>query len=150
MPKITKKKCQKWQWNTKIYCNLTPIVFGNLRSIKHTWYLPKTVQKLAKNCQKRPKNKKKCHKRMILHSKMCPLEMIFFVCFPAHFLGLSKRYVLDPQTLIGDSVFMEIWLKQNRPFHNFRQKYQFFHRSRYDQSDRSKLRQNQASYEKNW
>ena len=33
---------------------------------------------------------------------------------------------------------------------HFVTKIKFFHRSRYDQSDRSKLRQNQASYEKNW
>ena len=106
---------------------------------------PKDSQKLAKLAKKSLKN---CHKRMILHSNICPLEIVFVVCFPSHLLGLSERYVLDPQTLIWDSVFMEIWLKQNRPFYNFRQKYQFFHRSRYDRSDRSKLRQNEASYEK--
>ena len=28
----------------------------------------------------------------------------------------SEKFVLDPQSLIGDSVFMKIWWKQNRPF----------------------------------
>ena len=72
------------------------------------------------------KSKKLQKKRVILHSKICPLEMIFLVCFPTHLLGLSERYVLDPQTLIGDSVFMEIWLKQNRPFSQFSIKISFF------------------------
>ena len=121
----------------KICCNLTHLVVSNLRSIQHTLYLPKNEPKIAKRW-------------VIWHSKICPLEMIFFFCFPTHLLGLSERYILDPQTLIGDFVFMEIWLKQNRPFSQFSSKYQFFHRSRYDRSDRSKLRQNEGSYEKNW
>ena len=111
----------------KIYCNLTPLVVGNLRSIQHIWYLPKNGPKIAKKWQKRPKNRKNCKKkRVILHSKICPLEMIFLVCFPTHLLGLSERYVLDPPTLIGDSVFMEIWLKQNRPFSQFSIKISIF------------------------
>ena len=37
------------------------------------------------------------------YGKIRPLEMIFFAFFPTNLLGLSERYVLDPQTLIGDS-----------------------------------------------
>ena len=79
----------------KICCNLTHLVVSNLRSIQHTLYLPKNEPKIAKRW-------------VIWHSKICPLEMIFFFCFPTHLLGLSERYILDPQTLIGDFVFMEI------------------------------------------
>ena len=59
---------------------------------------------------------KKVEKWEILYNKIGPLEMIVFAFIPTHLLGLSKRYVLDPQTLIRDSVFIEIWSKQNRPF----------------------------------
>ena len=92
----------------KIYCNLTPLVVGNLRSIQHIWYLPKNGPKIAKKWQKRPKNRKNCQKRVILYNKIGPLERIVLAFFPTHVLGLSERYVLDPQTIIGDSVFMEI------------------------------------------
>ena len=37
------------------------------------------------------------------YGKIRPLEMIFFAFSPTHLLDLSERYVLDPQTLIGDS-----------------------------------------------
>ena len=59
---------------------------------------------------------KKVEKWEILYNKIGPLEIIVFAFIPTHLLGLSKRYVLDPQTLIRDSVFIEIWSKQNRPF----------------------------------
>ena len=88
--------------------------------------MPENSQKMAKKAKKSKKSKKKYQKRAILHSKICPLEMIIFVCFPTHLLGLSERYVLDPQTLIGDSVFMEIWLKQNSPFSQFSSKISIF------------------------
>ena len=77
MPKITKKIGKNDNETLKIYCNLTPLVVGNLRSIQHIWYLPKNGPKIAKKWQKRPKNRKKRQKRVILHSKICPLEIMF-------------------------------------------------------------------------
>ena len=69
---------------------------------------------------------KKTQKRAFLYSKIGPLEMIFFACFPTHLFGLSERYALSPQTLIGDSAFIEIWPKQNRPFSKFSSKISIF------------------------
>ena len=69
---------------------------------------------------------KKNQKRAFLYSKIGPLEMIFFACFPTHLLGLSERYALSPQTLIGDSAFIEIWPKRNRPFSKFSSKISIF------------------------
>ena len=69
---------------------------------------------------------KKVEKWVFLYNEIGPLEWIVFAFFPIHLLGLSERYVLDPQTLIGDSVFMEIWLKQNRPFSQFSSKISIF------------------------
>ena len=51
---------------------------------------------------------KKVEKWEILYNKIGPLEMIVFAFIPTYLLGLSKRYVLDPPTLIRDSVFIEI------------------------------------------
>ena len=46
---------------------------------------------------------KKVEKWAFLYGKIRPLEMIFFAFSPTHLLGPSKRYVLDPRTLIDNS-----------------------------------------------
>ena len=65
----------------KIYCNLTPIVVGNLRSIQHTWYLPKNGSKIAKKWQKRPKNSKKMAKMGDFAQQNVPLRNDYFRLF---------------------------------------------------------------------
>ena len=90
--KNDKKNAKNANETLNIYCILNPIVVGNLRSIKHTWYLPKNSPKIAKKWQKPPKNKRKLPKWLILHSKICPLEMFVFICFPTHLLGLSCTF----------------------------------------------------------
>ena len=64
-----------------IYCILNPIVVGNLRSIKHTWYLPKNSQKIAKKWQKPPKNQKKLPKKVDFAQQNLPLRNDFFHLF---------------------------------------------------------------------
>ena len=112
-----KKSCQKWHRNTKDILQFDP--FSCWQPEVHPTYLVST-QKWPKNSQKKWQNGQKigkiAKKRVILHSKICPLEMIFFAFSPTHLLGPSERYVLDPRTLIENSVFMEIWQKQNWPF----------------------------------
>ena len=47
------------------------------------------------------------------------LRNFFVASSLANLFCLSEKFVLAPQTLSGDSVFSEIWQKQNRPFSSF-------------------------------
>ena len=61
-----------------------------------------STQKWARKNKKRPK------KRVILFVKIPPLKNVLYAFSPIHFVGPSERFVLDPKSLIGESVFMEI------------------------------------------
>ena len=83
---------------------------------------PKMGQKKQKKGQKRLNVAKK----VILLVKIRPLENVFYAFSPVHLFCPSERFVLDPKTLIRESVFMEIWPKQNRTFSEFLSKNSFF------------------------
>ena len=52
--------------------------------------------------------------------------MFLFHISPIYLVALSESFVLDPKTLIWESVFMEIWEEQYRPFSEFLAKTSIF------------------------
>ena len=76
--------------------------------------------------QKKTKMSKTAKKDDFVHQN-CPLRKCFFFTFsPIHLVALSERFVLDPKTLIWESVFMEIWEEQYHPFSEFLAKTSIF------------------------
>ena len=75
-----------------------------------------STKKLARKKQKMSKTAKKGD----FVRQNSPLRKCFFFTFsPIHLVALSESFVLDPKTLIWESVFMEIWEEQYRPFTEF-------------------------------
>ena len=91
---------------------------------------------------------KKTQKRAFLYSKIGPLEMIFLLVFPPIFLACPRGTLWAPKLWSGTLFSLRYDRNEIALFQNFRQKYQFFHWSKYDRSDRSKLRKNEGSYKK--
>ena len=74
-----------------------------------------STQRLAGKNQKSSKTAKKGY--FVRQNSL--LRKCFLCLFPVHLVCLSERFVLDPKTLIGEYVLMEIWPKQNWPFSEF-------------------------------
>ena len=57
--------------------------------------------------QKEPKKVQKLPKMDVFVCQNLPLRIFFITFSPVHLLGPSELFVLDPRTLIGDSVWLE-------------------------------------------
>ena len=87
---------------------------------------PKCLLSTKKFARKKQKMSKTAKKDDFVHQN-CPLRKCFFFTFsPIHLVALSESFVLDPKTLIWESVFMEIWEEQYRPFSEFLAKTSIF------------------------